>query len=541
VITDWIDHCVISLSQYLTVTGLNPGQLVEVYRASDNTKIDSEICSVGATSVALNVDAEDYPEYMYLKIYATDGVTLIEVTANYIMCGGDTWQWTMPLGTLSVISNAYTIYRSGSSGSPQSATVTATLVTLAGTPYPNKTVTFWTSRGTVSPVSATTDANGQAQTTLSSNVQGIAVVKASWAGDASVPPAVAYATHHILYHAEAADASKKFQLFIEGIEYEYSKGSYVLASDPTPQQFSIDIPQWLDTITRRGIVSIYRYGVKEFSGILTTIERKLADPPSVTLSGLDSKSLLDTRVVTIKDYSAQTVAYIFNDLLTSFWCGVSLGSVASYPVTITQTFADESLCSAIAALCDILGWLYRVDMSLQLDLQPSFGALKPNVQFVQGQNLFINDYKIDDQKVCNSLRMRGAQALVSTQIDGASIENDDLGLLEDVAFQKSITVQATLDIAATAQLAKNAGQNVAIEAEVLDNYPAGTWGLDDSVTLTVPEHELSDIYKIVRVERDMTDPGWAKVDFETKLNLEWTDLYGELHRQLKDLGANTNI
>jgi hypothetical protein len=245
--------------------------------------------------------------------------------------------------------------------------------------------------------------------------------------------------------------------------------------------------------------------------------------------------------VTIKDYSAQTVAYIFNDLLTSFWCGVSLGSVASYPVTITQTFADESLCSAIAALCDILGWVYRVDMSLQLDLAPSFGALKPSIQFVQGQNLFINDYKIDDQKVCNSLRMRGAQTLVSTQIDGASIENDDLGLLEDVMFQKSITVQATLDIAAAAALAKQAGQNVAIEAEVLDSYPAGTWGLDDSVTLTVPEHELSDVYKIVRVERDMTDPGWAKVDFETKLNLEWTDLYGELHRQLKDLGANTNI
>jgi hypothetical protein len=540
-VTDWVDHLVISASQYLTVTGLNPGQLVEVYRASDGTKIQSGTCASGQTQVVLDIDVEDYPEYMYLKVYATDGSTLIEVTANYIMCGGDTWQWTIPLGTLGIISNAYTIYRSGSSGSPQFATVTATLLTLAGAPYPNKTVYFWTSRGTVSPTSAVTDSNGHVQTTLTSTVQGIAVVKASWPGDASVPAAVAYATHHVLYDLEVGDATKKFQLFIEAIEYQYSKGSYVLASDPTPQQFSVEIPQWLDTITRRGIVSIYRYGVKDFSGILTTIERKFAESPTVTLSGLDSKSLLDTRVVTIKDYSAQTVAYIFNDLLTSFWCGVSLGSVASYPTTITQTFADESLCSAIAGLCDILGWVYRVDMSLQLDLQPSFGALKPSVEFTQGQNLFINDYKIDDQKVCNSLRMRGAQALVSTQFDGASIENDDLGLLEDVTFQKSIGVQATLDIAAVAELAKRAGQNVAIQAEVLDQYSAGTWGLDDSVTLTVPEHGLSDVYKIVRIERDMTDPNWAKVDFLTKINLEWTDLYGELHRQLKDLGANTNI
>jgi hypothetical protein len=540
-IADWVDHCVISLSQYVTVTGLSPGQIVEIFRASDNIQIDSETCAAGATSVALNVDAEDYPEYMYLKVYATDGATLIEVTANYIMCGGDTWQWTIPLGTLSILSNAYTIYRSGSSGSPQSATVTATLLTLAGAPYPNKTVNFWTSNGTVSPTSATTDANGNVQTTLTGSTQGIAVVKASWAGDASVPAAVAYATHHILYDLEVGDATKKFQLFIEGIEYQYSTGSYVLSDENTPQQFTVEIPQWLSTITRRGIVSIFRYGVKEYSGVLTAIERNLADPPHVTLTGLDSKSLMDTRVVTIKDYSAQTVQYIFNDLLTSFWCGVALGTVASYPSTITQTFADQSLSSAIAALCDILGWLYRVDTSNLLDLQPNFGSLKPAIQFVEGQNLFTNDYKIDDQQVCNSVRMRGANTLVSTQFDGASIENDDLGLLETVTFEKSIIDQNTLNIAAVAELAKLAGKNIAIEAEVNDDYPAGIWGLDDSVTLTIPEQGLSDTFQVVRIERDMTDPNYAKVDFLNKISLEWTDLYGQLHRELNDLGAKTNI
>jgi hypothetical protein len=540
-ITDWVDHCVISLSKYITITGLNPGQVVQVFRASDNTQIDSETCGAGATSVALNVDAEDYPEYMYLNVYATDGATLIETTPNYVMCGGDTWQWTIPLGTLQSVSDAYTIYRSGSSGSPQSATVTTALLTPAGAPYPGKTVYFWTSNGSVSPTSATTDSNGQVQTTLTGSTQGIAVVKASWPGDSSVPAAVAYATHHILYDLEVGDPTKKFQLFIEGIEYEYATGDYVLSDDNTPQQFTIEIPQWVDTITRRGIVTIFRKGVPDFSGVLTGIERNLADPPHVILTGLDSKSLLDTRVVTTKDYSAQTVQYIFNDLLMSFWCGVALGSIASYPTTITQTFADQSLSSAIAALCDILGWLYRVDTSNLLDLQPSFGALKPQIQFVEGQTLFTNDYKIDDQQVCNSVRMRGAGALVSTALDGASIENDDLGLLETVTFEKSITDQNTLNIAATAELAKLAGKNIAIEAEVLDEYPAGSWGLDDSVTLTIPEQGLSDTYQIVRIERDMTDPGYAKVDFLNKISLEWTDLYGQLHRELNDLGAKTNI
>jgi hypothetical protein len=540
-VDDWIDHLVVSASKIITVTGLNPGQKVELFRASDNTKITEATCAGGATSVTLDVDAEDYPEYMYLKVYATDGTTLIEVTANYIMCGGDTWNWTCPLGTLGIKSSVYTIYRTSSSGTPKSATVTATLLTLAGDPYPGKTIYWWTSKGSVSPSSSTTDSNGQATTTLSGDVQGIAVVKATWNGDASVPPAVAYAVHHILYDLEVGDSSKKFQFFVEGIEYSYSTGSYTVSNETTPREFSVEIPQWDSSITRRGIISIFRRGVKEFSGVLTTIDRTLTDPPHEILSGLDNKSLLDTRVVTIKDYYLQTVQYMFTDILNSFWTGVGVGSLASYPGTLTQTFADESVTSSISRLCDIVGWLYRVNMSNLLDVASSFGSLKPSILFVQGQNLFLNKYKIDDRQVTNSLRMRGNEDLVSTAFDGNSIENDDLGLLEDVVFQKSIGVQATLDIAAVAELSKRAGKNIAIQADLLDQYDAGSWGLDDSVTLTVPEHGLSDVYKVVRIERDMTDPNYAKVDFVNKISLEWSDLYGRLHRELKDLGAKTTI
>jgi hypothetical protein len=541
-ITDWVDHLVISSTYYLTVTGLSPGQKVEVYRASDDVKIVEATCAGGQTQIVVDIDAEDYPEYMYLKVYATDGVTLVEKTANQRICGGDTWAWTAPLGTLDIKSDVYTLYRTGSSGTATSAAVTATLRTPAGAPYPGATVQFLASKGSLSASSDVTDSNGEAHTSISSTEHGIAVVRAYWPGDASVPAAVAYATHHVLYDLEVGDSNKKFQLFIEGIEYPYSNGRYVLSDENTPQEWSVEIPEWSSTITRRGLVSIYRKGVKEqFSGVLTLIERTLSDPSRIVLSGADTKSLLDTRVVTIKDYSSKTVLYMLTDLLTNFWCGVSLGVVSDYPGTLTQTFADETVGSSIARLCDYIGWQYRVTAAIKLDVKPTFGSILSDVTFTQGVNLFLNSYRLDDRQICNSIRMRGAEDLVSTVFDGTSIMDDDLGLLEEVAFQKSIGVQDTLDIAANAELARRSGKNEAIQAEVLDNYDPGTWGLDDSVTLTVPEHDLSDVYKIVRIERDMTDPGWARVDFVNKLSLEWTDLYQALRRELKDLGAKTAI
>jgi hypothetical protein len=541
VFTDSIDHCVVSTTQYLTITGLTPGQLVELYRASDDTKITEGTCAGGATQVILDIDDEDYPEYMHLKVYATDGVTLVEKTANQRICGGDTWQWNAPLGTMDIKSATYTIYRTGTAGTPTSSLVTATLRTPAGAPYANATVYFVASKGTLSVASDVTDASGEARTSLSSSVHGIAVVSAYWPGDASVPAAIAYAPHHVLYDLEVGDANKKFQLFIEGIPYAYSTGSYGLSNDNTPQEFSVEIPEWVSTITRRGLVSIFRKGVKEYSGVLTVIDDSLADPPRVLLSGVNSESLLETRTVTLKDYSAQTVAYIANNLLTSFWCGIGLGSVSDYPGTLSQPFSDESLASSVARLVDIIGWQYRMTPENKLDIKPSFGTSKPLISFVQGVNLFINRYRIDDRKVCNSLRMRGSEDLVSTVFDGVSIMEDDLGLLEDVMFQKSIGAQTTLDIAANAELARRAGQNISIQAEVKDDYAAGTWGVDDSITLTVPDHDLSGVYNVVKIERDMTDPNWARVDFLTKLDLEWGDLWQSLRRELKDLGAKTTI
>lgn len=384
-----------------------------------------------------------------------------------------------------------------------------------------------------------TDANGEATTVLTSDTHGIAVVKATWLGDPDIPAAVGFATHHVFYSQEVADSSKKFQFYIEGIEYSYSKGAYSLATASEPQEFSVQIPEWVDTITKRGLVSIYRKGLKEYAGLLTKINRVSSENPQRVLAGTDTKALLETKVVTLKDYYAKTVPYIVDDLLDSYPCGISLGTVGTYATDLTITFADETLVSTISRLCDVIGWLYRVKTDNSLDVKESFGASKPTITFTEGVNLFIASNTEDYTQMSNSLRMRGKETLVSTIHDGASIE--DLGLIEDVAFQKSIDVQGTLDIAAAAELARRTGGVIQISADVLDDYDAGSWGIDDWVTLTCDDVDLSGTYKVVKITRDMTDPRFAAVEFANKAAVELADLFDRLKRELKDLSAKTTI
>jgi hypothetical protein len=147
-IEDRVDRLVISTSRYLTITGLHFGQLVRIYRASDDVKIAEATCTPPNKFLVFNIDAEDYPEYVYLKVYATDGATLVEITPMYRVSGGDTWNWVPPFGTLTITSSAYRLYRTGSGGSPQEADLTITLKTAAGAPYPNATIYVSTTRGT---------------------------------------------------------------------------------------------------------------------------------------------------------------------------------------------------------------------------------------------------------------------------------------------------------------------------------------------------------------------------------------------------------
>ena len=187
----------------------------------------------------------------------------------------------------------------------------------------------------------------------------------------------------------------------------------------------------------------------------------------------------------------------------------------------------------------MIGWLYRVTAGNALDLKSSFGANKPNISFVEAVNLFMATNSENYTQTANSVRMRGEETLVSTAFDASSIEA--IGLIEAVAFQKSITAQATLDIAGVAALGRRITGAVKISADVLDTYDVGSWGVDDWVTLTCTDNELSGTYNVVKITRDMKDPNYGEAEFANPTEVEMGALIDYLARQLKDLSTKTTI
>ena len=114
-------------------------------------------------------------------------------------------------------------------------------------------------------------------------------------------------------------------------------------------------------------------------------------------------------------------------------------------------------------------------------------------------------------------------------------------MVEGVAFEKSITVQDTLDIAAVAELDRRIKGAVQIAGQVLDTYGVGSWGVDDWITLTAAENDLSGTYKVVRITRDMKDSNYAEVEFQNAAAVRLADIISRIKRQLKDLSAKTAI
>jgi hypothetical protein len=535
-IKNWVDHVVISASQYVTVAGLTPGQKVELYRSSDNVKIDTQTCAAApATSVVFDIDAEDYPEQMYLKIYATDGATLIETSPSYQMCGGDTWEWTADAGTMTLARGDFIIYRGATNAMPKSTAITANLKTPAGANYPNALIAFEANaQGSVSPSSDTTDANGNAHTTLSSLTTnfGLAVVKAQWLGDANVPACSAYIVVHVFYDVEVPDSSVGFQLYVEGYPVEFVSGKYGINAQGKPESFEVEIPEWDANIVPFGLVTIYRKGVKEFAGVYLVPDRHLSDAPRVTLSGLDQTFLLVDRVVDLKIYS-NTPAYIINDLLTSFDSGVTAGSLQSSADTLTITITSENLLAGIQRVCDGVCWGFRVNLDRTLDIAETFGGSPSGAVFTEGINMFDVDATADYGKIANWIRMVG-DGIVSTKQNGTNIMAQ--GLHQLPSFQSSISSQSTLDIVCQAllDLVKDRSETEALLA--YDGYDPGTFKPEDTVTVTAPSVDMAGEYQIKRIERDMTDANFVLLELSNRLGQYW-ELDEAYRRMVKDLSV----
>jgi hypothetical protein len=526
---EYLDHLVITTNQYLRVTGLRTGQKVEVYNAG-GSKIAEGTCSNN-----INVDIDliniEYPLSCYLKLYATNGTTLIEQTTAYTMCAGDEWGWTTSAGTLTISVDVPIFYRQDAIvAAPKTCNATANLKTLAGVNYPGVTVYFTSAIGTIT-ASDTTDANGNAHAALTSTVHGLAVIGAQWLGDAAVPACSIYINTHCFYEAEAPDTLKGYQFYCEGIEYAFTAGRYSRNELGDPNDFEVEIPEWLSTVTPNGFVNIYRKGVKEFHGLLKQIERSLSDAPQVLLKGPDIASLLDDRIVDIRLYSGNTAQYIINELLTLFPCGVSVGTLGICASPLTITIDTESLRNAIQRICDMVGWVYRVNLDRTFDFAESFTFGTAPAEFEEGVNIVNVTNDLNYAPIANWIRMRGSEALVSTKQDGTKIQQQ--GFHQAPSFNRSISDQSTLDTACQALLDMKVLEEQTISLNAVDTYDPGTFGPEDYVTVTAPSVGLSGLYPIKKIQRDMTDPTYVEMDLVNRTK-SWYDLDKAYKRMIKD-------
>lgn len=532
-----VDSLTICKSDVLTITSLTSLMKVEAY--GDNGSggiglIDSDTLSWGETQAQLTIDGSlthpwaGYPSRIFLKIYQADG-TLFETTPYYQICGGDVWDWNPATGTLSLNADPFIIYRQASLDSPKTTTVTASLMKPNGDPYAGKTITFKASLGSISPLSAVTDTNGQAVTTFSSSGHGVANARADWAGDTVAPAARAFLTIHVFQDAEVPDPDKPFQFFNQGIEFPYTSGEYSLNGESITEPFKVILPEWSDLLVPDGLVSIYRKGVKEFGGVLKVAKRTLGSR-SVELNGSDASVLLADRVLDVESFPDWYPQDIIPYLLGKFATCITAGSINHYPDTVSLMFSTEDLRSAIQRLCTLIGWTMRINSDLTLDFAESFGRGVRDITFTEGINLPVAERTDDCTAIANVVHMKGDH--IKTVLSNTD-SIYDVGVHEITAFQSMISVKNTLNTACAALLAELDNESEQITVEAVDTYDVGSFLPEEKITMTSPTLDMAGGYVVKRIHRDMTDAQWARLELTSRKKDEW-EYDTEYQRMVKD-------
>jgi hypothetical protein len=131
----------------------------------------------------------------------------------------------------------------------------------------------------------------------------------------------------------------------------------------------------------------------------------------------------------------------------------------------------------------------------------------------------------------------------------SSRDPSSAGLIDTVIYLPTVDDQATLDAAAAAALAKiqasrssstdaiNSDQMMEnITLEVIDKNPTGTFNPEDTVIVISATLGLAGLYKVKRIERDMTDPNYAKLDMTTR-HTEYWQLDEDMRRTVRNLNT----
>jgi hypothetical protein len=317
-------------------------------------------------------------------------------------------------------------------------------------------------------------------------------------------------TVHVFYATVTGNTAIPFQVFIEGYPLPtIASGTYTVNYRMLAGQFSLTIPVWDTNIVPNGIVDIYRNGVQEYRGILQRIERRLGDTPTITLSGVDAGWLMATRVIDSENLSGMTPQAAVSYLLGKYFCGITAGTLNTYSgANLTNTVDTQSLQSAIQAICNAIGWVYRVNTNLTLDFEAAFGRGTEPVSFVEGQNILTCQTITDCSTLVNVLHCQGGGAPIILTIATNVTSLEEVGLLEGTDLQPTITTLAALETQAQSDL--NNLQNAQVITITLEGYDQGaapgTFLPEDSVTVTSTTLGLSGTYQVAQITRDMGKP-----------------------------------
>jgi len=540
IVTAIFDDLIIMADSQLTISGLLAGMKVELLDAG-NVVHGSVTCPVTNQDVYITgISALINTAYGfsgYFKVYNVDGTTLIHTTSLAPVWGGDVWQWVPNQTMISTSTTTTQIYRAGSGLSPGSAVVTATLTDPStGNPIVGLTLTLTAVLGTCSPTSGTTDAYGKVTTTYTPGSSGgLGGVCASYAGSSTYSASLGQQLIDIYYGQIVPDASKDFQVFLEGQELVVATGNYKLSADFLPQAFTLVSPQLNTPVGGWWYVAIYRRGTLEFSGRILTRDRVGGATPQLTLTGLDEKVMLQRRVA--NHMYLDDPKNIITDLLTRYPCGITAGSIALYGSSILLPATYENLYDALMQVANLTGWVFRLNANRTLDFASTFGTIK-SITIASGGGEASADHKEDWSKIDTTIYVIGSAAaasLVGTSTD--ALATLGYGLIEEVFLEKSLTTQGTVDLRAQTLLATTKSFIETITLNWIDTLATGAYGPYDIVTVTDSDLNLSGTYVVNTIQRDLTDANKVSLAL-TNRPLTIADALQAVRAVVKDLAVS---
>jgi len=532
------DDILIMYDDDIIIKSLSGGQKVELYDSGGSLRRSATCPQTGQDIRLLITDlfSTALGFYGYMKVYDTNGTTLLYTTSTVYLFGGDEWTWVPNTTKIVMTADPTLIYRSGGGYSPTEATITATLTDLStGVPLTGKTIHWTPFLGTVNPTSSDTDDYGQATTTFSAGTApGLGGVRGEFSGDSNYGASLEQQLIDIYYAPITPDASKDFQTWVVGQEAVVASGNYKLSSEFRPQPFSFTTPTMSLSAGGWWAIEIYRKGIKEFSGRIFGRTREGGANPQLTLTGVSEHITLQRRV-TNRTYTDEP-KLIIEDLLARYPCGITAGSIALYGASIKLEAVYENLFDALMQIAKSTGWKFRLNANKTLDFAATFGETK-DISIILGVNAVktshIEDWSQIDTKVYVIGKSAGATLVSVKEDSGVQMT---YGLIEEPFLEKNISEQGTLDLRAEEILNQRKEMTEIITADWTDMLESNSYAPHDSVTVIDTETGLTGLYVVKVIARDLTDANKASLELSNRL-ASFPDVLQLIRKDVKDIGV----